>query len=251
MDKNDYIFGIRAILEAIEAGKSIDKVLLRREIGGDLAKELIEKVREYDIVMQRVPLEKLNRITMKNHQGAIALLSPVGYHKVDNVIPQLYEDGKTPLAVVLDGVTDARNFGAIARSADCAGVDFIVIPERGSASASSDAVKASAGALFYVPVCRERDTLSAVRKLKDNGYLIVGASEKGAESYVKADYTVPVAIVLGAEDTGISPEVLKVCDTLAAIPILGNIGSLNVSVAAGVMLYEAVRQRLEAGFKTK
>ncbi|MEZ3532250.1 MAG: 23S rRNA (guanosine(2251)-2'-O)-methyltransferase RlmB [Muribaculaceae bacterium] len=251
MDKNDYIFGIRAILEAIEAGKSIDKVLLRREIGGDLAKELIEKVREYDIVMQRVPLEKLNRITMKNHQGAIALLSPVGYHKVDNVIPQLYEDGKTPLAVVLDGVTDARNFGAIARSADCAGVDFIVIPERGSASASSDAVKASAGALFYVPVCRERDTLSAVRKLKDNGYLIVGASEKGAESYVKADYTVPVAIVMGAEDTGISPEVLKVCDTLAAIPILGNIGSLNVSVAAGVMLYEAVRQRLEAGFKTK
>ena len=201
--------------------------------------------------MQRVPLEKLNRITMKNHQGAIALLSPVGYHKVDNVIPQLYEDGKTPLAVVLDGVTDARNFGAIARSADCAGVDFIVIPERGSASASSDAVKASAGALFYVPVCRERDTLSAVRKLKDNGYLIVGASEKGAESYVKADYTVPVAIVMGAEDTGISPEVLKVCDTLAAIPILGNIGSLNVSVAAGVMLYEAVRQRLEAGFKTK
>lgn len=251
MDKNDYIFGIRAILEAIEAGKSIDKVLLRREIGGDLAKELIEKVREYDIVMQRVPLEKLNRITMKNHQGAIALLSPVGYHKLDNVIPQLYEDGKTPLAVVLDGVTDARNFGAIARSADCAGVDFIVIPERGSASASSDAVKASAGALFYVPVCRERDTLWAVRKLKDNGYLIVGASEKGAESYVKADYTVPVAIVMGAEDTGISPEVLKVCDTLAAIPILGNIGSLNVSVAAGVMLYEAVRQRLEAGFKTK
>lgn len=251
MDKNDYIFGIRAILEAIEAGKSIDKVLLRREIGGDLAKELIEKVREYDIVMQRVPLEKLNRITMKNHQGAIALLSPVGYHKLDNVVPQLYEDGKTPLAVVLDGVTDARNFGAIARSADCAGVDFIVIPERGSASASSDAVKASAGALFYVPVCRERDTLSAVRKLKDNGYLIVGASEKGAESYVKADYTVPVAIVMGAEDTGISPEVLKVCDTLAAIPILGNIGSLNVSVAAGVMLYEAVRQRLEAGFKTK
>lgn len=251
MDKNDYIFGIRAILEAIEAGKSIDKVLLRREIGGDLAKELIEKVREYDIVMQRVPLEKLNRITMKNHQGAIALLSPVGYHKLDNVIPQLYEDGKTPLAVVLDGVTDARNFGAIARSADCAGVDFIVIPERGSASASSDAVKASAGALFYVPVCRERDTLSAVRKLKDNGYLIVGASEKGAESYVKADYTVPVAIVMGAEDTGISPEVLKVCNTLAAIPILGNIGSLNVSVAAGVMLYEAVRQRLEAGFKTK
>ncbi|MDE5976433.1 MAG: 23S rRNA (guanosine(2251)-2'-O)-methyltransferase RlmB, partial [Muribaculaceae bacterium] len=209
MERSDYIFGIRAILEAIEAGKSIDKVLIRRDLGGDLAKELLEKVKEFDIVMQRVPMEKLNRITMKNHQGAIAIVSPVGYHKLDNIIPMLYEEGSTPLAIVLDGVTDARNFGAISRTADCAGVDFIVIPERNSASVTSDAVKASAGALFYVPVCRERDTLSAVKKLKENGYLIVGASEKGAESYVKADYTVPVAIVMGAEDTGISPEVLK------------------------------------------
>lgn len=251
MEKSDYIFGIRAILEAIDSGKTIDKVLIRRDLGGDLAKELLDKVRDYDIVVQRVPLEKLNRITMKNHQGAIALLSPVGYHRLDNIIPQLYEEGKTPLVVVLDGVTDARNFGAIARSSDCAGVDFIVIPERGSASVTSDAVKASAGALFYVPVCRERDTLTAVRKLKENGYLIVGASEKGAENYTAADFTVPVAIVMGAEDTGISPDVIRQCDRLAAIPILGSIGSLNVSVAAGVMLYEAVRQRLSAGFSNE
>ncbi len=248
MEKNDYIFGIRAILEAIESGKTIDKVLIRRDLGGELAKELLDKVREYDIVVQHVPLERLNRITMKNHQGAIAQLSPVGYHRLDNIIPQLYEDGKIPFALVLDGVTDARNFGAIARSADCAGVDFIVVPERGSASVTSDAVKASAGALFYVPVCRERDTLTAVKKLKENGYLVVGASEKGAQSYIDADYTVPVAIVMGSEDTGISPEVLRQCDRLAAIPILGNIGSLNVSVAAGVILYEAVRQRLASGF---
>ncbi|MDE6794392.1 MAG: 23S rRNA (guanosine(2251)-2'-O)-methyltransferase RlmB [Muribaculaceae bacterium] len=250
MEKTDYIFGLRAIMEAIDAGKSIDKILLRRDLGGDLAKELLDKIKSYDIVVQRVPMEKLNRITMKNHQGAIAILSPVGYHKLDNIIPLLYEEGKTPMILVLDGITDARNFGAIARSADCAAVDAIVIPERGSASVTSDAVKASAGALFYVPVCRERDTLTAIKKLKDNGYLIVGASEKGAESYVDADYTVPVAIVMGAEDTGISPEVLRRCDTLAAIPILGNIGSLNVSVAAGVILYEAVRQRLQAGFST-
>jgi RNA methyltransferase, trmH family, group 3 len=251
MDKTDYIFGLRAIIEAIDSGKTIDKVLVRRDLGGDLAKELIDRIREYDIVMQKVPVEKLNRITMKNHQGAIALLSPVGYNRLDNLIPLFYEEGKTPLVLVLDGITDARNFGAIARSADCAAVDAIVIPERGSASATSDAVKASAGALFYVPVCRERDTLSAVRKLKENGYLVVGASEKGNVNYTEADFTVPVAIVMGAEDTGISPEVLRQCDTLAAIPILGSIGSLNVSVAAGVMLYEAVRQRLDAGFSRK
>lgn len=251
MEKSDYIFGIRAILEAMESGKTIDKVLIRRELGGDLARELLVKTREYDVPVQRVPLERLNRITMKNHQGAIAILSPVGYHRLDNIIPMLYEEGKTPLALVLDGVTDARNFGAIARSADCSGVDFIVIPEKGNATVTSDAVKASAGALFYVPVCREKDTLSSIRRLKDNGYLIVGASEKGASTYTSADYTVPVAIVMGAEDTGLSQEVLRACDVLAAIPMLGNIGSLNVSVAAGVMLYEAVRQRMNAGFENK
>lgn len=248
MEKSDYIFGLRAIMEAIDAGKSVDKILIRRDLGGDLAKELMEKIKGRDIVVQRVPAEKLNRITMKNHQGAIAILSPVGYHRLDNVIPSLYEDGKTPLVLVLDGITDARNFGAIARSADCAAVDAIVIPEHGSASVTSDAVKASAGALFYVPVCREKDTLSAVKKLKENGYLIVGASEKGKKSYVDIDFTVPTAIVMGAEDTGISVDVLRQCDELGAIPILGNIGSLNVSVAAGIMLYEAVRQRLDAGF---
>ncbi len=248
MDRNDYIFGLRAIIEAIEAGKSIDKVLMRRELGGELAKELSDKIREYGIVCQKVPVEKLNRITMKNHQGAIAILSPVGYHKLDNLIPQLYEEGKTPVVVVLDGITDARNFGAITRTADCSAVDAIVIPERGSASATSDAVKASAGALFYVPVCRERDVQTAVKKLKESGYKIVGASEKGAVSYTKVEFTVPVAFVMGAEDTGISSDIIRQCDELASIPILGNIGSLNVSVAAGVMLYEVVRQRLEAGF---
>lgn len=248
MEKTDYIFGIRAIMEAIDAGKTIDKVLLRRDLGGDLAKELIEKIKQSGIVSQRVPVEKLNRITMKNHQGAIAILSPVGYHKLENILPALYEDGKTPLILVLDGITDARNFGAIARTADCAAVDAIVIPERGSASATSDAVKASAGALFYVPVCREKDIASAVKMLKESGCLVVGASEKGAVDYTKADFTVPVAIVMGAEDTGISPEVIRSCNLLAAIPILGNIGSLNVGVAAGVMMYEAVRQRIAAGF---
>ncbi len=248
MDKSDYIFGLRAIMEAIDAGKSIDKILMRRELGGDLARELLAKIREYDIPLQRVPLEKLNRITMKNHQGAVAVLSPVTYHRLEHLVPRLYEEGKTPLVVVLDGITDARNFGAIGRTCDCAGVDAIVIPERGSASVTSDAVKASAGALFYVPVCREKDVATAVRFLRDNGYALVGASEKGSVNYTEVDYTVPVAIVMGAEDTGISAPVIRNCDNLVSIPLMGNIGSLNVGVAAGVMLYEAVRQRQAAGF---
>ena len=244
MEKSDYIFGIRAVIEAIEAGRSIDKVLVRRDLTGDLSRELFAKIREYDIVMQRVPQEKLNRITMKNHQGAIALLSPVEYQKLDNLVPLFYEEGRNPLVVVLDGVTDTRNFGAIGRTAACAGVDAIIIPERNSVTVTPDAVKTSAGGLFHVPVCREKDTLSAVRFLKNNGYHIVGATEKGAENYTKADYTVPVAIVMGSEDTGISDAVIRACDELAAIPIIGKIESLNVSVAAGIMIYEAVRQRL-------
>lgn len=251
MEKNDYIFGIRAVIEAIESGKSIDKVLVRRDLSGDLAKELFSKMKEYGIVSQRVPQEKLNRITMKNHQGVVALLSPIEYFRLENLIPQFYEEGRVPLILLLDGLTDTRNFGAIGRTADCAGVDAIVIPERNSVSATPDAVKASAGGLFYVPVCRERDILTAVRLLKDNGYRIVASTEKTSSDYTAANYTVPVAIVMGAEDTGISDEVLRICDDMAAIPMLGNISSLNVSVAAGVMLYEAVRQRRESGLFVK
>ncbi|MDE6256581.1 MAG: 23S rRNA (guanosine(2251)-2'-O)-methyltransferase RlmB [Muribaculaceae bacterium] len=242
MEKN-YIYGIRAVIEAIDSGKNIDKVLVRRDLSGDLSRELMAKIKEYGTVMQKVPVDKLNRITMKNHQGVIAILSPVSYQKLENLVPLFYEEGRNPLILVLDGITDTRNFGAIGRTADCAGIDAIVIPERNSVSVTPDAMKTSAGALLYVPVCRERSTLDAVKFLKANGYRIVGATEKGAEDYTKADYTVPVAIVMGNEETGISNEVLRQCDDLAAIPICGNIGSLNVSVAAGVMLYEAVRQR--------
>lgn len=243
MEKNNYIYGIRAVIEAIESGKSIDKVLVKRDLSGDLSKELLAKIREYGVVMQKVPQEKLNRITMKNHQGAIAILSPVSYQKLENLVPLFYEEGRNPFIIVLDGITDTRNFGAIGRTADCAGLDAIVIPERNSVSVTPDAMKTSAGGLLYVPVCREKSTLEAVKFLKANGYRVVGATEKGARDYTEADYTVPVAIVMGNEETGISDEVLRQCDDLAAIPICGKIGSLNVSVAAGVMMYEAVRQR--------
>lgn len=242
-NNNDYIFGIRAVIEAIEAGKSIDKVLVRKDLSGDLARELFSKIKEYGILMQRVPQERLSRITMKNHQGVIAMISPVTYHKLENLLPALFEDGKNPFLIVLDGLTDTRNFGAIGRTADCSGVNGIIIPERNSVSVTPDAVKTSAGGLFYVPVCRERDIMSAVRMLKDSGVKVVAASEKAAINYTDVDFTVPVAIVMGSEDVGISQDVLRLCDELVAIPMLGNIGSLNVSVAAGIMMYEVVRQR--------
>ncbi|MDE7465588.1 MAG: 23S rRNA (guanosine(2251)-2'-O)-methyltransferase RlmB [Muribaculaceae bacterium] len=244
IDPKNYVYGIRAVIEAIDSGKDIDKVIIRRDLTGDLIRELMAKIKEYDIPMQKVPQEKLNRITMKNHQGAIALLSPVKYQRLEHLVPLFYEEGRNPLVLILDGITDTRNFGAIGRSADCAGVDAIVIPERNSVSVTPDALKTSAGGLFYVPVCREKSIVEAVRYLRDNGYRIVAATEKGAEDYTKADYTVPVAIVMGNEETGISDDVLRMSDDLAAIPMRGNIGSLNVSVAAGVMLYEAVRQRM-------
>ena len=243
MERNDYIFGIRPVFEAIVAGRSIDKILIKRDINGDLVKELLQKAKDYNILVQRVPGEKLNRITKKNHQGVIAIICPVIYHNLDNLVSEIYEKGKVPLAIMLDGVTDARNFGAIARSAECAGADFIVIPERGSASVTSDSVRSSAGALFHIPVSRVKDLSHAISRLQENGYRIVGATEKSSENYTVIDYKVPVAIVMGAEDTGLSPEILRRCDSLAAIPILGKVGSLNVAVACGVMLYEAVRQR--------
>lgn len=243
MEKNDYIFGMRAVAEALEAGKHIDKVLMRRDLTGGLAKELLAQLKRYDVPVQKVPLEKLNRITMKNHQGVIALLAGVAYHKLENVIPAIYERGKTPFVIVLDGVTDTRNFGAIARTADCAGVDAIIIPERGSASVTPDAVKTSAGALLYVPVCRVKSLTEAVDFLHCNGIKVVAATEKAKEAYTASDLKVPVAIVMGSEETGISDEVIRKADDLAAIPLEGNIGSLNVSVAAGVLMYEVVRQR--------
>lgn len=249
MEPTDYIFGIRAVIEALEAGREIDKIFIKKDLSGDLASELLEKVRHYRVPVQRVPVERINRITRKNHQGVVAMLSAVTYHRLDMLVPQLYEEGLLPFIVLLDGITDVRNFGAIARTCECAGVDAIVIPEHGSVSVGADAVKTSAGALLHLPVCRERSILGAVRFLKDNGYRIVAASEKSDINYTQADYTGPVAIVMGAEDTGISPEVLRQCDTFVSIPQFGKIGSLNVSVAAGVMMYEVVRQRLDANME--
>lgn len=243
MKEKEMIFGIRAVIEAAEAGKDIDKVLVKRELSGELFKELQEVLRRYEIPMQKVPLERIDRVTRKNHQGVVAFTSAVTYQKLDQIVPFLYEQGKTPLIVVLDGITDVRNFGAIARTCEVAGVDAIVIPVRGSVSVNGDAIKTSAGALHSIPVCRENNLKEAVVFLRNSGIKVVAASEKAARNYTGTDMSVPVAILMGSEDEGVSPEILRVCDELVKIPQFGTIQSLNVSVAAGVMIYEAVRQR--------
>ena len=243
-ERNRMIFGVRAVLEAMDAGTTIDKIFLKNDTTGDLARELMAKARERAVPVQRVPLEKLNRLTRGNHQGVVAFVSPVAYLDPEETVTRIYEESRVPKLLILDGITDTRNFGAMARTADCAGFDAIVIPERGSVSVTPEAVKTSAGALFRIPVCRCRNLVDTARLLKAMGVMIIGASEKARYRYTEADMTVPLAIVMGAEDVGISSQMLRECDELVSIPMLGNISSLNVSVAAGVMMYETVRQRL-------
>ena len=244
MIKNsDMIFGIRAVAEAISAGKEVDKILIKKDLSGELATELFALIKGTDITVQRVPQEKLNSITRKNHQGVIAFISPIHYQPVEEIVASLYEQGKVPFFLVLDHLTDVRNFGAIARTAECAGVDAIIIPSKGSVSVTADAVKTSAGALMNIPVCRVSSLYNTVKYLKSSGLQVVGASEKATKDYTEADMTLPIALVMGAEDKGISTEILSLVDTTVSLPQYGKIASLNVSVAAGVMIYEVLRQR--------
>ncbi len=237
------IFGIRAVIEAAEAGKDIDKVLVKRGLQGNLFKELQQVLRTHEIPLQKVPVERLNRITQKNHQGVIAYMSPITYQRLDQLVPLLYEKGRNPFVLVLDGITDVRNFGAIARTCEVAGVDAIVIPARGSVSVNADAIKTSAGALLRIPVCREKNLKEAIVFLKNSGIKVVVADEKAEKDYTESDFLLPTAIVMGSEDKGVSIEILRICDEWIGIPQFGTIGSLNVSVAAGILIYEVIRQR--------
>lgn len=244
MEKSDYIFGLRAVIEAVKSDKIIDKILIKRGLQGDLFLEMNELIKEFDINTQVVPEEKLNRITRKNHQGIIAFISPVPFYDLDEIIAQTYEKGKMPLFLYLDQITDVRNFGAIARSAECAGVDCIIIPEKGSAQINGDAIKTSAGALHTIPVCRVKNSVGTLKNLRENGIKIFAATEKANSNYFLSDFKCPCAIVVGSEDQGISPEILRLADELIKIPLQGKIGSLNVSVATGILLFETIRQRL-------
>jgi 23S rRNA (guanosine2251-2'-O)-methyltransferase len=240
----DFIFGVRAIIEAIRSGKEIDKVFIRKGLDGELFQELFQAIKENNIGFQYVPVEKLNRITQKNHQGVIALVSPIAYNNIESIIPWLYEQGKTPFILILDCVTDVRNIGAIARTAECAGVDAIIVPEKGSAQINADAVKTSAGALNYIQVCKVKSLINTVKFLKDSGLQIIAATEKTSEPYFKLGYKEPLTLILGSEDTGISSDLLRIADHLVRIPLMGHIESLNVSAAASIIMYEVVKQRL-------
>ena len=242
-EQNEMIFGVRAVIEAIQAGKEIDKILVKRDIQSELSKELFAVLKGTLIPVQRVPVERINRITRKNHQGVVAFISSITYQHTEDIVPTLFEEGKNPVFIMLDGVTDVRNFGAIARTCNCANVDAIIIPANNSVKVYADAIKTSAGALHTLPVCREKSLTATINYLKQCGFRIIAATEKGDYNYTKGNYTDPVCIIMGAEDKGVSYEHLALCDEWVKIPMLGNIESLNVSVAAGILIYEVIRQR--------
>lgn len=237
------VFGIRPVVEAIEAGKQIEKLYIRKGAEGQLMTELRDLCLRHRIRTQEVPVEKLNRLTRGNHQGVVAQISPIGYVELNDILERVPED-ETPLIVLFDGVTDVRNFGAIARSAECAGAHGLIVPLKNAAPVNSEAIRSSAGALTAIPVCRVGSIRNTLKALQAEGYQVVGATEKSRKLLYDADFRKPTVLVMGAEDTGISKEVLKFCDEQLAIPMIGKIESLNVSAAAAVLLFEIVRQRI-------
>jgi 23S rRNA (guanosine2251-2'-O)-methyltransferase len=243
MNKEDYIFGTRSVIEAVKNGRNIERVLIKKGLDNDLFTELFQLVKENSIPFQFVPVEKINRITRKNHQGIVAFISAVEYSDLEMLVPGLFEAGVDPLILILDQVTDVRNFGAIVRTAECAGVHAVVIPEKGMAQIGADAVKTSAGALHSVPVCKVKSLSTAIQFLKNSGIRIIAATEKATKLFTRSEMNTPLAIIMGSEDVGISPAILQLTDEQVKIPLFGKIESLNVSVASGLMIYEAVRQR--------
>lgn len=241
--ESDCIFGLRPVIEAIKAGKQIDRLLVKQGLQGPLYHELMLEVRKHNVAYQIVPLERIELVTRKNHQGVLAWLSLIEFQSISNLLPMIFEKGEDPLIVALDGVSDVRNFGAIVRSADCLGAHAVLIPEKGSARITADAVKTSAGALHSFPVCREKSILRSIEYLKESGLKVAAASEKSGSDLSRLNLKGPLVLIVGSEDKGISRELISVSDHLVSIPMTGDLGSLNVSVAAGILLYEIARQR--------
>ncbi|HNW73074.1 MAG TPA: 23S rRNA (guanosine(2251)-2'-O)-methyltransferase RlmB [Bacteroidales bacterium] len=243
MKKETYIYGLRPVIEAIKSGKEFEKVMLQKNLKGEIFRELFALIKETEIPFQFVPVEKLNHLSRQNHQGVIGFVSEITYQKAEDLVPAVFERGQTPLFLILDRITDVRNFGSIVRTAECAGAHGVIIPAKGSASINSDAIKTSAGALYKLPVVRSNNLKDTIRFFRESGLKIIAATEKSDLNYSKTDLTGPFALIMGSEGEGIAEEYLRMTDVTVQIPLFGEIESLNVSVATGVILFEAMRQR--------
>lgn len=241
--KQEMVYGIRPVMEAIDSGKEAEKVFIQKGLRSDNFGELMKMIKDRSIPYQIVPMEKLNRLTRKNHQGVVAYISPVVFYQIEDVLPGIYEAGKTPFILVLDKITDVRNFGAILRTAECTGVDAVIMPSKNSAQLNSGTIKSSAGAIYKIPICRSENLKQTLEFLQQSGLQIVAATEKAEQNCFETELNGPLALLMGSEGEGISGEYLKKVDLEVKIPLMGEIDSLNVSVATGVLLYEVVRQR--------
>ncbi len=239
----DMVYGRRPIIEAIKSEKTFDKLFVLKNLSGELADEFLKIAKENKVVITKVPPEKLNRLTRKNHQGVVGFISPINFANIDHIIDQTFSEGRDPLVLVLDRITDVRNFGAIVRSAECVGVDAVIVPSRGAAQISGDAMKTSAGALNLVPICRSNNILALLKSLQQSGLSLVACTEKSSSTLYDVPFSQPTVIIMGSEESGIDTEILGICNHKAKIPLAGSIESLNVATSTGIILYEAVRQR--------
>ena len=242
-NNSDTIYGIRPLIEAINSGKEIDKIIIKKGLSGELVHELLTLLQSRGIAPQYVPAEKFGQFGNRNHQGVVAYISPVDFEPIEEVVARVWEKGETPFIVILDSITDVRNFGAIVRSAECAGAHAVVFPTKGSARIGADAVKTSAGAIHHIPICRVNSLKSTLSFLQLSGIKIAAATEKTERLYTSTKLDGPIALVMGSEEKGLSENTLKMADELVAIPIKGKINSLNVSVASALIMYEVIRQR--------
>ncbi len=248
-NRTQYIFGLRPVIEAVRGGRRIDRVLLKKGLDSPLVEELTRLLSQQRVPTQWVPVEKLDRMARGTHQGVIAVMAEVEYVALESFVEKALGKSPNPIVMILDGVTDVRNFGAIARSLECAGGAGLIVQTKGGAAVNADAVKASAGALLRTDICRSQNLKLAAFFLRQNGFRIVAATEKAERTMYEADLTGPVAIVVGSEGAGITPAMLKLSDERVRIPMVGEIASLNVSAASAIVLYEAVRQRMAKGLE--
>lgn len=237
------VIGRQPVVEAIRSGKAIERIYMLRNASGDIIPQIKQLAAEYNIPINVVPVEKLNGLTSANHQGCIALTGHISYLDLQDVISHVTEQGQTPLFLLLDSITDVRNIGAIARSAVCCGAQAIIIPDKGIAALNEEAIKSSAGALEKISVCRVNSLLKAIDTLHLNGIKVIASDMEAQHKLYECDLQEPVAIIMGAEDKGVFPALIKAADTLFRIPMSGDFESFNVSVAAGIILYEAMKQR--------